>query len=354
METPAARRPRSGRRAIRWRTSVVFPPPWGAWMPTTSGRVADSRARALQKNNTGRYKWWMRRSRSAAPARSAANRSASARHLVQSIAPRRSTCGKAGPDAANARMPISICHEAPVYSEMVKTRIPMRRRPRFWFQVVALGALAAACGQSTTPTPSPPAVTSVTVTGTVALPAPGLTSQLVATATFADGTSQVVTNQATWQSSNPTVATVTTTGLVAALTYGTATVTAAFRGVNGSATVAITLNMTGTWKGTASDSAGSAAITSVLTQTGTVISGTASLVYTSGTQATGSFSGTVSNTGSTVNFTVTGSGSTGGVTCTLTLTGVGQILNITFTGTYGGSNSCSGAVANGQMTMVKQ
>jgi hypothetical protein len=234
----------------------------------------------------------------------------------------------------------------------------MRRVPgrlvRGVLQVVALSALAAACGQSTTPTPTPPAVTSVTITGTLTLPAVGQTSQLVATAAFANGTSQVVTNQATWQSSNPTVATVTTTGLVAALTYGTAIVTATFQGVNGTGTVSIALNMTGTWKGTATDSAGSAQLTSVLTQAGTTISGTASLVYTSGTQANGSFSGTVPNTGSTVNFTVTGTGSGGGQTCTVTLTGVGQISNITFTGSYGGVNSCSGPVTNGQMTMVKQ
>jgi hypothetical protein len=228
------------------------------------------------------------------------------------------------------------------------------RRPRLWLQVVALGALAAACGQSTTPTPAPLAVTSVAITGMLTLPAAGQTSQLVATATFADGTSQVVTNQATWQSLNPTVATVTTSGLVAALTYGTAVVTATFRGANGSGTVAIILNMTGTWKGTATDSVESAQLTSVLTETGTTISGTATLVYTSGTQANGSFSGTVSNTGSTVNFTVTGTGSGAGQTCTVTLTGVGQISNITFTGTYGGANSCSGPVTNGQMTMVKQ
>jgi len=230
----------------------------------------------------------------------------------------------------------------------------MRRRPRLWLEVVALGALAAACGQSTTPTPAPPAVTAVAITGMLTLPAAGQTSQLVATATFADGTSQVVTNEATWQSLNPTVATVTTTGVVAALTYGTAIVTATFRGVSGSGTVAITLNMTGTWKGTATDAVESAQLTSVLTETGTTISGTASLVYTSGTQANGTFSGTVSNTGSTVNFTVTGTGSGGGQTCTVTLTGVGQISNITFTGTYGGANSCSGPVTNDQMTMVKQ
>lgn len=229
----------------------------------------------------------------------------------------------------------------------------MRQRPRALLPMVALCGLMAACGQATTPT-SAPAVTSVAIMGTLAVPAAGQTSQLVATATFADGTSRVVTNQATWQSLNPTVATVTTTGLVAALTYGTAIVTATFQGVNGSVTVTIALNMTGTWKGTATDSAESGQLTSVLTQTGTTISGTATLVFTSGTQASGSFSGTVSTSGSSVNFTVFGSGSGSGPTCTVTFTGVGQIFNVTFTGTYGGTNSCSGPVTNGRMTLVRQ
>jgi len=220
--------------------------------------------------------------------------------------------------------------------------------------LVALCSLAAGCGQSTTPTPAPPAVTSVAITGTLALPAVGQTSQLVATAAFADGTSQVVTNQATWLSSNPTVATVTTSGLVAALTYGTAVVTATYRSVAGIGTVTITLNMTGTWKGTVSDSSGSADLTSVLTQAGATISGTSTLVYTSGTQASGSFNGMVSNTGSTVSFIVTGSGSGGGATCTVTLTGTGQISNVTFTGSYGGTNSCSGPITFGSMTLTKQ
>ncbi|HEY6357758.1 MAG TPA: Ig-like domain-containing protein, partial [Vicinamibacterales bacterium] len=162
-------------------------------------------------------------------------------------------------------------------------------------RIVVLCVLAAACGQSTTPTPAPPAVSSIAIAGTLALPAVGQTSQLVATAMFANGTSQVVTNQARWLSSNPTVATVTTSGLVAALTYGTAVVTATYQGVAGIGTLTITLNMTGTWKGTATDSVGSAQLTSGLTQTGTTISGTAALVYTSDTQASGSFTGTVSN-----------------------------------------------------------
>jgi hypothetical protein len=229
----------------------------------------------------------------------------------------------------------------------------MRQRSCVFLPVVALSGLMAACGQATTPT-SVPAVTSVAITGTLAVPAAGQTSQLVATATFADGTSRVVTNQATWQSVDPTIATVTTTGLVQALTYGTAVVTATFQGVNGSVILNIALTMTGTWKGPATDSVESGQLTSVLTQTGTTISGTASLVFTSGTQASGSFSGTVSSSGSSVNFTVTGSGSGNGLTCTVTLTGVGQIFNVTFTGTYGGTNSCSGPVANGRMTMVKQ
>jgi uncharacterized protein YjdB len=43
---------------------------------------------------------------------------------------------------------------------------------------------------------------------------PGDTVQLMATATFTDDTQEDVTNQMTWESSNPAVGTVSVTGLV--------------------------------------------------------------------------------------------------------------------------------------------
>jgi hypothetical protein len=69
----------------------------------------------------------------------------------------------------------------------------------------------------------------------------GLTTQLTATATFADGSSGIVTNIAVWQSLNTDLATVSSNGLVTTLsTAGTATITATYLGVTGS--VDITIN----------------------------------------------------------------------------------------------------------------
>jgi hypothetical protein len=57
---------------------------------------------------------------------------------------------------------------------------------------------------------------------------PGRTAQLFAQAAMSDGTVQDVTNSATWQSSNPQVATVSPTGLVSAHVNGDVTITATY------------------------------------------------------------------------------------------------------------------------------
>jgi uncharacterized protein YjdB len=86
-----------------------------------------------------------------------------------------------------------------------------------------------ACGQSTT---TPTSVSSVSVTGTA--PAMGATSQFAAMATLSDGTTQDVTSQATWQSSNTAVATVSTAGVVTGVDAGTVSVQATYQSITGS------------------------------------------------------------------------------------------------------------------------
>lgn len=83
-------------------------------------------------------------------------------------------------------------------------------------------------------------MTSVVIAGTLTF-AEGATSQLTATANKSDGTTENVTSQATWQSSNTTVATVSGTGLVSALQRGTADITATFSAQTGRQTLQITL-----------------------------------------------------------------------------------------------------------------
>ena len=82
-------------------------------------------------------------------------------------------------------------------------------------------------------------VTAITFYGNTTVTV-GLTTQLTATATLADGSSQIVTNFVTWQSLNPDIATVSASGLVtASTTAGTATITATYLGATGSVVITV-------------------------------------------------------------------------------------------------------------------
>ena len=112
------------------------------------------------------------------------------------------------------------------------------------FLTSAAMALAACGGGNSSPTPvapSAPTVTGVAITGTATLTSRGQTSQLTATATMSNGTTQAVTGQATWQSSNTAVATVSAAGVVTAVGDGEATVTATYQAQSGQMKVGETL-----------------------------------------------------------------------------------------------------------------
>jgi uncharacterized protein YjdB len=78
---------------------------------------------------------------------------------------------------------------------------------------------------------------SITVTPPNATVAPGTTQQFTATGGFADGTTQDLTATATWASSDGAVATIDATGLAAALTTGTTTISASRGGITGRTTL---------------------------------------------------------------------------------------------------------------------
>ncbi|MBO0912455.1 MAG: Ig-like domain-containing protein [Acidobacteria bacterium] len=67
------------------------------------------------------------------------------------------------------------------------------------------------------------------------------TVQMIATGTFTDGTTSSSVKNLFWQSSDSTVATVSSTGLVTGVGQGQATITAASGSVSGTATVTVTL-----------------------------------------------------------------------------------------------------------------
>lgn len=80
---------------------------------------------------------------------------------------------------------------------------------------------------------------SISVSGGASIAA-GLTEQLSAQGTYSDSSTQSVTSQVTWQSSDTTVATVNSSGLLTTLKAGTVTVTATLGLVSGNAGVTVT------------------------------------------------------------------------------------------------------------------
>ena len=107
-------------------------------------------------------------------------------------------------------------------------------------------AVAVACGGAKTPTTAtaPPSASVITVQ--VGIPgngsstlAPGETRQFFATATGTDGVPTDVTNLATWQSSAPSLATVSPSGLLTAAADGAVDVSATYKSTKGSHRVEI-------------------------------------------------------------------------------------------------------------------
>jgi hypothetical protein len=107
------------------------------------------------------------------------------------------------------------------------------RLSRFAFLFAAAVVTVAGCGDSATPTaPSSAAtVSSVSVTsGTTT----GLSFQLTATARMSDGTTSDATRNAAWSSSNNSLATVSSTGLVTVVGGGEFDIRATYQTVTGS------------------------------------------------------------------------------------------------------------------------
>lgn len=93
--------------------------------------------------------------------------------------------------------------------------------------------LAACGGSTTTTTPTAPTAATPIAVGVTTAATDRTTSQLTAVASFADGTTQDVTMSSAWQSSDPAIATVSASGLVAGVNGGNVDVRATFRTVVG-------------------------------------------------------------------------------------------------------------------------
>jgi hypothetical protein len=86
---------------------------------------------------------------------------------------------------------------------------------------------------STTLTVSPALLKAIVVLPTNATIAKGGTQQFTATGAFSDGTTQDLTGQVAWASSNPAVATINAAGLATGQAPGTVAITATLNGVTG-------------------------------------------------------------------------------------------------------------------------
>ena len=97
---------------------------------------------------------------------------------------------------------------------------------------------------STTVTVTAATLQSIALTPPTPSIAKGTTRQFAATGTYSNGTTQDLTSQATWSSSNSTIATVSdaagSKGLGTGVAIGTATVSAALTGITGSTSLTVT------------------------------------------------------------------------------------------------------------------
>jgi hypothetical protein len=116
--------------------------------------------------------------------------------------------------------------------------------------VMVLAPMWSGCNKNpTTPTslpavvtPAAPSVTGVDLTGNVSLTTIGETSQLTATATFSDGTVKDVTSDANakWSSNDPSVITVSSSGLLTVVALGRSSVIVSYQAKSSVKTVTAT------------------------------------------------------------------------------------------------------------------
>ena len=116
---------------------------------------------------------------------------------------------------------------------------------------------------------------------------------------------------------------------------------------------ASSVNVAGSWRGTATDSSGEGSLTLQMTQSGTDLSGTVTMSVITVT-GRGTLTGTVS--GSTIRLTITipaGGFDAPFAGCTATVSGDGQASASSISATYTGTNSCSGPVTKGELRLTK-
>jgi uncharacterized protein YjdB len=135
-----------------------------------------------------------------------------------------------------------------------------------------------------------PTLTTVTLAPSTPSVAVGKTQQMTATGTYDNSSTETVTDSASWASSDVTIATVSSTGLVTGVASGSATISATLDGVTGSTTVNVTVaNLSSISVTPATQSVSSGATqqyTAVgILQNGTTVDLTSSVTWTSSNTA---------------------------------------------------------------------
>jgi prepilin-type N-terminal cleavage/methylation domain-containing protein len=96
-------------------------------------------------------------------------------------------------------------------------------------------------GSATLDVTAPVVLQSLAITPATPSIAVGLTQQFTATGSFSDSTTQDLTSSVVWSSNNEPVATIAAGGLATGVSDGTATITATLSGIDGSATLNVTV-----------------------------------------------------------------------------------------------------------------
>jgi uncharacterized protein YjdB len=180
-----------------------------------------------------------------------------------------------------------------------------------------LTATLSSVSQTASLTVTPAVLESIAVTAGNSSFALGLSLQLTAIGTYSDGTTQNLTNTATWSSSVPSVAMVSSAGLATGVTTGNFNARATFGGVTGSLPLTVT-----------------AAVlqTIVVTPANAVIVNLGTTQFT----ATGHYSdGTTQNITNSVHWTLSGPVNVGTISQTGQLSGVNVGIGGTVTATSG-------------------
>src|SRR5258708_15027125 len=99
--------------------------------------------------------------------------------------------------------------------------------------LLALSGCGGGGAQNTVP-PPPPALSSIQITGQSVNLIAGQSEQLKAIGTYSGGTTQDLTSSTTWSSSDASVATVTSAGMLSAKASGSCSITAKTGSVSGS------------------------------------------------------------------------------------------------------------------------